>query len=167
MPREISLTRGLVAIVDDSDYEWLSRWKWCALAQGSDRFRAVRGVRENGRHKPILMHRAIMQAPPGMTVDHINGDPLDNRRENLRLCQQGLNLLNRRANLTGRKTSKFKGVYWQSDIRRWRARFREQHLGIFTCEVAAAEAYDQAARAHNPGFARLNFPGGGGLSAAS
>lgn len=166
MPHEIRLTKGLTAIVDDSDYQWLSQWKWCAFAQGRDKFRAVRGARENGRYKSVLMHRAIMQPSPGMTVDHINGNPLDNRRENLRVCEHGLNLLNRRANLTGRKTSRFKGVYWQKDIGRWRARFREQYLGTFTCEVVAAEAYDRAARAHNPDFARLNFPGGGGLSAA-
>jgi hypothetical protein len=164
--KEIPLTQGKVALVDDEDYEFLSRWKWCAMRQGYDRFRAYRGTESKGRFKGVLMHRVITGALPGQTVDHINRDPLDNRKENLRLCCQAKQSLNRTANRTGRKTSLYKGVYWQKDIRRWRARFRLEYLGTFMSQITAAEAYDRAAKAFDPDFALLNFPVRGDLRAA-
>ena len=162
MSAGIPLSRGLVAIVDDEDFEWLSQWKWSASKQGRDRWRAMRVLWNGGNQKAILMHRLLLGATAEQTVDHINGNPLDNRRANLRLCSQRKQCLNRRGNLQ-RKTSRFKGVGWQSGISRWRVDFRERFVGTFLDEVEAARAYDAAAFAFDPEYAWLNFPEERGL----
>jgi hypothetical protein len=89
--RYIPLTKGLYAIVDAADYEWLSKYKWTALIVG-DKAYAIR----SHKGKTILMHREIMQPPPGMVVDHINGVSLNNRRCNLRVCTPLQNRYNSR-----------------------------------------------------------------------
>jgi len=168
--KEIQLTQGKAAIVDDDDFDWLNQWKWSAGTQGrrgsAVRFRALRGQMINDRYQHVLMHRQIMDCPAHLSVDHVNKNPLDNRKCNLRICDQAKQALNRVGNTTGKKTSLFKGVYWQKDIGFWRARFRLKYLGTFTNEVDAAKAYDRAAREFDPDFAHLNFPVRGGLSVA-
>jgi hypothetical protein len=110
------------------------------------------------------MHRVIMNAPAGVQVDHANGDRLDNRRSNLRLCDQTLNNANRRAGKPSR--SGFRGVYfdnnsaahpspWLAEIQVRRVRIR---LGHHATPEIAARAYDRAARDAFGLFARLNFP---------
>jgi hypothetical protein len=164
----IPLTKGQFAIVDDDDFEWLSEWKWCATRQGHDRWRAVRGesrfdLPRRAKYRPVvrmvLMHRQILGATTGQSVDHINGDPLDNRRVNLRIATQAQNLLNKRAAMrNGRETSKYKGV--SLDRLRWRVSFKGKYIGWFKDEEEAARAYDMAALQHDAQFARLNFPMG-------
>lgn len=155
--KTIDLTQGQKALVDDEDFEWLSQWKWSAAKQGSDKWRAMRTVKNGSRQRVIRMHRLIMNAKTGQTVDHINGNPLDNRRANLRFATQQQQMINRRGWVSRPKTSRYKGVYWQKDINRWRSRFREKYLGTFTNEEDAARAYDAEAHKFSP-FARLNFP---------
>lgn len=89
--REIPLLPNLTALVDDEDYEWLTQWPWHV---GHNY--ALRGRRNPEPRKPyiISMQRHIMQPPPGYVVDHLNGDSLDNRRANLRVCTQRENCLN-------------------------------------------------------------------------
>lgn len=108
--REIKLTRGRVALVDDTDFEWLNQWKWTLL---QDKY----AHRNAGGGKWIRMHRLIIGAPIGFHVDHINGDGLDNRRSNLRLCSASQNLMNRGANKNSR--SGYKDIFWQKDRQRW------------------------------------------------
>lgn len=162
--KEIALTQGQVALVDDEDFEWLSQWKWSAGRQGKDRWRAVRGEGPRGKCKLILMARQIMDAQPGKEVDHRNRNPLDNQRRNLRIATRAEQCLNRRANVAG--ASKYKGVHIQTGTTKWRVAFREKYIGLFESEVEAAKAYDRAALKFNPDFARLNFPVGGALSLA-
>lgn len=93
---EIPLTRGYVALVDPEDFERLSSLKWTVQCQGRLRY-AYRNVRQpDGKLRPLYLHRLILDAPPGLTVDHINGDGLDNRRQNLRLATHADNCCNRR-----------------------------------------------------------------------
>ena len=157
--KEIPLSQGKVALVDAGDFEWLNQWKWSACKSGKIRvvYRAMRVLWNGGNQKAVMMHRLILNAQPGQIVDHINGNPLDNRRENLRICTQRQNTMNTHGHGDA-KTSKFKGVYWQKDIGFWRARFRFTYLGTFKDELEAARAYDKAALAADPEFARLNFP---------
>lgn len=134
------------AIVDDCDYEQLiERFWYCADG------RAVRG---NPR---IFMHREIVNAPDGMEVDHINGNQLDNRRCNLRICTHAQNTRNRKPHGS---LPRFKGV--KAVDRRWCAQIMvngiETYLGRFDSAVAAARAYDAAARRLHGEYARLNFP---------
>jgi len=161
MTREIPLNHGLVALVDDADFEWLSRWRW-SINRGAGvratRY-AVRGERRGGHRLLITMHRVIMGAEEGQLVDHVNGDGLDNRRSNLRFCDHAQNMRNRR--ISRHNKAGYKGVHIAPDERRWRAVIqvdgRQKSLGGFSTAFEAARAYDVAALRHHGPFARLNF----------
>lgn len=107
----------------------------------------------------VYLHRLVIEAPAERFVDHINGNRLDCRRANLRLCTFQENTRNRRGNTGAR--SLFKGVFWENDRAKWSARItidgRSKKLGRFCDEVEAAKAYDAAARLHYGEFARPNF----------
>lgn len=81
--KKIPLTRGQFAIVDDDDYAPLSEYKWHLLTSGTGPYYAARTDRSNGQ-KAVMMHRVINNTPDGLVTDHINGNSLDNRKENLR-----------------------------------------------------------------------------------
>ena len=158
--------RGRVALVDDADYELVSRYKWHVHEQDRGPGRRPMGPyartgvyhpgdRRTRRTEMILMHILITGIHTG--IDHANGDGLDNRRENLRPAGQSLNMANIRPQAA--KSSRFKGVRHHQG--RWDARIRigrPIYLGLFDDEEAAARAYDAAARAAWGEFARLNFP---------
>jgi len=95
MVKEIKLTQGQVTIVDDEDFEELNQYKWTAhnatKKDKSDYFYAIRCVNK----KMIRMHRVLMNPPDDMQIDHINRNPLDNRKENLRICTHSVNQRNR------------------------------------------------------------------------
>jgi len=106
----------------------------------------------------MLMHRMIMQPPEGMVVDHINGNGLDNRRCNLRICTQEQNARNNAPK--GNGASRFKGVFpcgkkWGAKVTH---RKKTHRLGVFADEVEAAKARDRLALKLHGEFARLNFP---------
>lgn len=158
--KEIALTKGKVAIVDDEDYELLSPWQWRARTWWASRTSyAYRYVsRGDGTFQKLLMHRAILDAPPEMQVDHIDGNGLNNTRSNLRLAthtQNQANASRRRDNQSG-----FKGVRRIRDSG-WQARIcvngKQQHVGFFQTAEEAARAYDKAARDLRGQFAKLNF----------
>lgn len=104
-----------------------------------------------------------MQAPDGMQTDHINGDRLDNRRANLRICNGMENARNRGVSARHIEIpSRYKGVSWERRAARWQAQIgcdgKKFHLGLFATEEEAARAYDAKARELHGDFARLNFP---------
>lgn len=148
---ELSAGRGSV-LVSDEDFDWLSRFRWHWCNGYAYRAEKLFGVQTNYR-----MHREIMRALPGELVDHINGNKLDNRRENLRLATHRDNMRNSKAI---HKTSAFKGVSWHTSKNRWRAVIKvngvSRHVGYFGDERAAAAAYDEAAAIEFGEFARLN-----------
>jgi len=97
--KEIKLTQGKFAIVDDADYNWLNQWKWYAkICSNGKRIYVARFQRINGKPTTIYMHRIITNCPEDKEVDHINGDSLDNRRKNLRIVTRSENSNNRRYN---------------------------------------------------------------------
>lgn len=141
MTKEISLTQGKVALVDDEDFDYLSQYKWCAHKGRNNIFYAVRNVRNKKGATMFKMHSVIIGTPSGMDTDHINGDGLDNRKTNLRVVTRRQNI----QNLHIPKSSKYPGVTWNKNTRKWRALIRISdrlcHLGLFTDEDEAAEAY--------------------------
>ena len=155
MFKTIRLTQGKAAIVDESDFEWLNQWKWFYHNGGY----AARSIWENGKNRLLLMHRIILNPPPRMQGDHRNGNRLDNRRCNLRICtrsQQAMNSKKRSG-----CSSCYKGVMWAADWQKWKAKIKldgkQRFLGHFDSEQRAARAYNVAARELFGEFARLNI----------
>jgi hypothetical protein len=155
MVKEIQLTKGLVTLVDDEDFERLNKYNWSILKK---REKLYAHRKEN--KKTITLHRFILNAEKEILVDHINGNCLDNRRCNLRLCDNKQNIRNskKRSNLS----SKYKGVSWQKDRIKWSAQIsvnsKRISLGRCSDEIEAAKKYDKAARFYFGEFASLNFP---------
>ena len=157
--RQINLTFGQVAIVDDEDFDALSRWKWHAKKCADGRFYAIRHTSLNGKKFKLAMHRQIMGLTWGdaLTVDHIDPEAtLDNRRSNLRTGTKLQQQHNRRKSRNN--TSGFKGVIRSTGHNRWRAQIRingkTTHLGVFPTPDLAHQAYECAARQHFGEFAR-------------
>lgn len=153
--REIYLTQNLTTQVDDDDYEYLSQFNWYAAKMG--KFYAVRRGPNN---TTLRMHAIILNPPDGMQVDHIDGNSLNNQRNNLRICTQKENARNR-TKLEG-TSSMYKGVHWREDIGKWQSYIYinrvKKILGNFMTQIEAAIYYDIAAKTYFGEFAKLNFP---------
>lgn len=140
--REIKLSRGMIALVDDEDFEELSQWKWSVSEKSKGRFYAVRRRSKSDPPNPkqIKMHRQITQAPDGLVVDHLNHNTLDNRRDNLRVCTQQENAQNRLYDPFA------KGYRWMPERNKWRAFLKRNkkfiHLGCFDLEEQAKQAVE-------------------------
>lgn len=152
--RIVLLTQGYETIVDDEDFERVSKWRWKIL-KANGLLYAARTDKKN--NTTVLMHRLIAGAPAGKIVDHKNHNGLDNRKENLRITTQGMNRANSRK---VRGSSQFKGVYrtrrgtWVAQIK---ANGIHHYLGSHSSELVAAQAYDKAASKIFGEFARTNL----------
>lgn len=159
MTKQISLTQGLFATVDDTDFEFLNQWKWCAHTKDGKKFYAVRSGLRLPFQKTIYMHRVIMNTPDDMDVDHRDGNGLNNTRGNLRNCTNTQNQRNREK--LSNNTSGYKGVTWNKEREKWVAQIKVNgkliRLGRFSKIEDAAHAYDQAAKKYFGEFARTNF----------
>lgn len=160
--REIQLTRGFVALVNDEDYERVAAFEWHALTTGGKVYAARKeGTRRTSRS--VLLHRFVLGVEQSVLVDHIDGDGLNCRRLNLRAATSSQNQGNRRRNRNG--SSQFKGVGWHAGAKKWRARISRagvvREIGLFADERDAARAYDAAARVQFGSFAAVNFPENG------
>lgn len=158
--RWIVLSRGYFALIDSSDYDKVSPFNWSADTTSGSVY-AKRYMNMGGGVLVLTyLHRFIMDAKYGEEVDHKDGNGLDCRRSNLRVCNSQKNNMNRRKSPNG--TSSFKGVSWDKSRDQWRATIKinrkMQYLGRFTSEVVAAETYDSAAMRLFGEFAVLNFP---------
>lgn len=151
--KKIPLTRGKFALVDDDDYEYLSRWKWATSTSGY----AIRNRPRNGQPKKtqMYMHRVLLGEPQGVQVDHANCDRLDNRRDNLRLATNAQNQQNR--TMQKNNTTGFKGVYRNSKLPyMYEARIgvggKNIYLGLFRSPEEASRAYSEASKRHHREF---------------
>lgn len=147
----IDLSKGQKAVISSIDLPRVRELKWsfgtggyaCAMLPN---------------RKNIRLHRFILDAKPKEIVDHINGDRLDNRRENLRICTPSQQACNQAAY----GFSHYKGVSWCKRLKRWEVQIcvlgKRKGLGTYADEKEAAKAYDKAARELHGEFSRLNFP---------
>lgn len=158
--KTIPLTQGKFVIVDDADYEKVRGLKWHASKMGKG-FYVCRNVCIGGKQAKIRLHRVITNCPPGLEVNHINGDGLDNRRENLQTCTPQQQQFAFRRKKKG-ASSEYRGVSWHKPGKRWCANIRYNdkliYLGLFDVEADAARTYDAKAIELFGEFACPNFP---------
>lgn len=162
MSREVRLSQGKVALVDDEDYECLSAKKWTLHSCGY----AYRWEPTPTGKRMVYMHRFIVERmigaaiPDKHQVDHINMNGLDNQRGNLRMVTKAQNTMNRKRYRGS--TSQYKGVCWNKKEGKWIAQIglnkQRIRIGAFNNEEEAARAYDAKARELHGEFARPNFP---------
>ena len=158
--RKIKLSQGKFALVDDADFDWLSKWKWYA-AKGRNTWYAGRNVRIPGskRRTSLRMHRFILGITTTLACgDHINGNGLDNCRSNIRRATHAQNSRNQKIRTNG--ASKFKGVARNKLANKWIAQIKFEYknigLGYFKSEIKAARAYNKKAKELFGEFAKLN-----------
>lgn len=142
----IELTQGKFAVVDDEDYEYISMFKWHLSYSGYVASSVYNP--ETKRSKHLLMHRFLTPCPKGKQVDHIDGDRLNNCRDNLRICTLAENRSNSGRYTTN--TSGHRGIQWRSDKKKWRARIfhdkKEYFLGYFADKDKAVEVWRRVAK---------------------
>ena len=153
----ILLTRDKVTVINFTDYPLVKYHRWWTSNIG-DKFYACAYI--DGRQ--VSMHQWIMGRAEGCEIDHKDNDGLNNRRSNLRVCTHSNNMRSRQKNKEGvGYTSKYKGVSWHKEARKWRAKIvvddKYIHLGFYRYEIVAATAYDIAAKEYFGEFAMLNF----------
>lgn len=156
--KEIELTQGKVALVDDEDYEWLNQWNWCAVRLPNKNNGSIHWYASRGWTR--YMHRFILNLiGTKQRADHIDGDGLNNQRFNLRIATGAQNNMNRRN--VREHSSQYKGVSWDYVNQKWMVRIKAKgyymNLGRFVDEVEAALAYDRAAMHYFGEYANLNF----------
>lgn len=147
----VFLTKGRVAIIDSADAELVLSRNWRVSESNGKWYACLKGPQANH-----YLHRILMDAPQGMTVDHINGNSLDCRRSNMRVCTKSQNNANMRKHRDNR--SGFIGVRLHRSGNTWQARFKGKHLGCYSTAEEAAKAYDEVVKEAHGEFAHLNFP---------
>lgn len=161
--KQIPLTQGKFALVDDEDYDFLMQWKWrfCKSINGSGyAVRTTHSYSENGKRlsHSILMHRQILNAKECEEVDHQDRNKLNNQKVNIRICTHADNQKN--IGIRSDNKSGHKGVFWSKKDKRWisiiQSNNKKYVLGYFKDLNEASKAYNEAAEKHHGQFANLN-----------
>lgn len=147
-------------LIDDEDYDKIKNYNWFPYYDShvDNYYIRANAPRNKGNSKTIFLHRFILNNPDNTMVDHINGDTLDNRKCNLRICTKSQNMMNRKKHK--KCSSIFKGVCWNKQNKKFKAQIqidnKKIYLGLYNSEYEAAEVYNRYARKHFGEFARLN-----------
>lgn len=156
---EVKLNKNKVTIVDDEDFEKVSKFTWGCVSHGK-RFYARTTIKVGGKPYVLYLHRFIagLKKGDGKQTDHINGNGLDNRKSNLRLCSYSENQYN--IGLRQNNTSGYTGIWWNKDKKKWIVKVKHNkkkiHLGAFDDKKTAALAYNKGAIKYHGAFAKLN-----------
>jgi hypothetical protein len=150
--KEIQLSQGKIAVIDDDDFERVNQYKW--FLSGKTTNYAMAYVKGSGREnqRRIFLHRFIVNCPEGFQVDHINNNKMDNRKENLRITDSFGN--NRNRSISSRNTSGYKGVSFKNNA--FEAYINFTYLGRYKTAEEAALVYNKAAKKRFGVFAKLN-----------
>lgn len=155
--KHIQLTRGETALVDDEDFDNLNKFKWHSHRNGVLCYASRATKKDNGQQTVCMMHRQILSPETGISIDHIDGNGLNNQKSNLRMCTHTENMRNRRIN--DNNTSGYKGVSWDKERNKWRACIRaggeKIFLGKFTDKLDAYVAYCEASKKYHKNFSRV------------
>lgn len=153
--KEIPLSQGKFALIDDEDFELVSKYKWHISKKGYARTEPGKKKKIN---TAIPLHRLIMNAPAGVMVDHKDLDKLNNQKSNLRIATFTQN--NRNVGIRKDNTSGFKGVLWNRKSGKWQARIRvdkkQIHLGFSNNIILVAKMYNEGAKKYFGEYAYLN-----------
>lgn len=152
---KITLSQGKFSLIDEEDFERVNQYKW-HLFKSSNKEYAATNMKINGKVKVIKLHRFLLNAPKGIEVDHKNGDGLDNRKINIRLCTDAENSHNRKIS---KNKSGYKGVFIRPNGKCFAyisVNNKRIHLGEFTNPKDAARTYNKAALKYHGEFANLN-----------
>ena len=145
-------------LVDDEDYQELNRHRWIPTKRASGVY-VSRQEKLTGKRNTVCMSREVLKPDREKMVDHINGNPLDNRKCNLRQCSNSQNQANSRIRIDNK--SGYKGAYWRRKEKKWCAAIKKDgkviYLGLFFCLIKAAKAYNEAAVKYHGEFARINI----------
>jgi hypothetical protein len=162
--KQIPLSQGKFALVDDEDYDYLIQWKWYFAKKSKKesgyarRKKYIGEVNGQKKWKAIWMHKEILHVGLNQKVDHIDEDKLNNQKYNLRSCTNAENSRNRGKNSANK--SGYKGVCWYGKTNRWLVQigvdFKIIRLGYFKDKDEAARAYNAAAVKYHGEFAKLN-----------
>lgn len=162
--KQIQLTQGKVALVDDEDFEWLNQWKWTPVDNKKTSYarRAFSVFEGRQTFKTISMHRAIMKvSDPKIFIDHKDHNGLNNQRSNLRICSHSENNANKLPQQN--RHSKYMGVGIVNKNKpnsNWKATICkngiDHHLGVFKTEEEAALAYNEASKRIHGEFGYIN-----------
>ncbi len=151
----IILSCGTKSIVDNEDFEKINQWKWQLSSKG---YAHKNKPKLYGKRGKLLLHHIVMKPPSGMVIDHINGNTLDNRKSNLRICTISQNLRNKK--IGKNNTTGYKGIYWNKKNLKWQTNIgvngKSIHIGVYQNKIDAARAYNKASVKYFGEFARLN-----------
>lgn len=154
-----SLLINLEVLYDIEDAKFIHKEHW-KIRYESNRWRVVSNNNKTPNHSfaRFIWTKNFGDISKDMVVDHINGNSLDNRKQNLRLCSRQEN--NRNSAPRKNSTSKYKGVSWSTCKSKWTVKIRvngkSKHIGYFSDEKLAAEAYNKAAKQYYGDFAWIN-----------
>ena len=156
--KKIELTNGHYAIVDDEDYEVLSKHKWyssvCSNGVYARRNSSGKGGAKRGT---LLMHREILNITgTNIIIDHKDRNGLNNQKSNLRISTYSQNMANRKS----WGESKYKGVSFHKITNKWAATInikgKQKHIGLFETQEIAAAKYNEYAKIIHGEFANIN-----------
>jgi hypothetical protein len=156
--KTIELSRGLVALVDDEDFERVDQFSWWAIRSDGRYWYGIGYAETQADHpnpprRAAMLHRFILSLPRSRfpLVDHWDGNGLNCQRHNLRVCSPSQNLANQ-LRLHSNNTSGFKGVWYnpkKPDANKFVAYIgdggKNRKLGYFPTAIEAARRYDEAA----------------------
>lgn len=155
MTKEIQLANGKVCLVDDGDYKMLSMYGWYAKENSNTTY-VYTQLHKNKTRRTVHIHQMLLLPPDGYVVDHINGNGLDNRRSNLRLCTQSQNRMNSKK--SNRNNAGIKGVGWSKDNNKWYAYITFEkvmrNLGHYINKDEAINARKQAEEKYYKEYAK-------------